>query len=397
MHKKSSLIAGGALVAAFSSAQPITLTDALAAARLNRPAITAARLQVERLKAEGRSQGAYPGLTFGVGQSTRDGLGATDQDLFLSVPIDAFGRTRSAKALGSTRVSIAEAQLHQTELEVQTEVVDAYLRTLAASQALRVAQDLLVVAEKLTTATNRRFEEGKIPEVQLIRTKLERERAQQTVARRAAEFSAAQSRLKGTTASSDGSPEVAGVDLAIPGSDPSRRPDLLVLSEQVREYDAQSTVARKSNLPELELVALRSPWRESSVNYGARLQLTWKIVDFGRAKNESRSAELGAKSVRELLRDATVEAIAKVSALDIQIRAASERVASYEKLRAGAADLVERSQRGFAEGFGSLLDVLDATRALRDIEQELVEARLDYNLSIAAKYAATGTLLEVAA
>jgi cobalt-zinc-cadmium efflux system outer membrane protein len=185
------------------------------------------------------------------------------------------------------------------------------------------------------------------------------------------------------------------VELKIPVSDISNRPDIQELEHQGKEAEALGIVARRANRPELELIALRSPWRESTTQIGARIQLTWKLVDFGRAHFETKSTEFGAKSIKESRRDATVTATAEVAALDIQIKSASERVASYEKLRAGAADLVDRSQRGFAEGFGSLLDVLEATRALRDIEQELVEARLDYNLSIAAKYAATGTLLEV--
>jgi len=383
------------MLAAFSSAQPITLMDALAAAQQNRPGIAAAKLRVEQARADGRSISTIPGITLGAGQSTRADLGATDQDLYLSLPIDVFGRTGANRAVGSARVLVAQAQLRKSELEVQAEVVDAYLRAATAFQALRVAQDLRAVAEKLTNVSSRRFEEGKIPEVQLIRTKLEQERAAQTVAQRSAQYASAQKRLAGVAAAADSTPEPTAVDLKIPVSDISNRPDIQELEQQGKEAEALGNAARRANRPELELIALRSPWRESTTQIGARIQLTWKLVDFGRAHYETKSTEFGAKSIKESRRDATVKATAEVAALDIQIKSASERVASYEKLRAGAADLVDRSQRGFAEGFGSLLDVLEATRALRDIEQELVEARLDYNLSIAAKYAATGTLLEL--
>lgn len=90
------------------------------------------------------------------------------------------------------------------------------------------------------------------------------------------------------------------------------------------------------------------------------------------------------------------QAEAELAAVDRQIAAGEARVAAYESIRSATIDLLQKTQSGFAQGYGTLLEVLEAGRALREIEQELAEARLALDLSVVAKYAASGTLIEVA-
>jgi cobalt-zinc-cadmium efflux system outer membrane protein len=123
--------------------------------------------------------------------------------------------------------------------------------------------------------------------------------------------------------------------------------------------------------------------------------LTWRALDFGRSRFERGAAKKQAESFQALLKDASTKAEASIASIDIEIEASRKRLSSYEAIREAAKDLVAKSQRGFAEGFGTLLDVLEATRSLREIEQELAEAQLAVNLALASKYEAAGTLIEV--
>lgn len=377
-------------------AQPLSLHQALSDARASRQAVLATQLNLDRAKLSARALGAYPALTVGVGQSSREGLGATDQDLFVSQPIDLFGRTSASANFGRAHVRIAEAERRQTLLAVQSDVMVAYFEASAATRLSMVAGDLLQVAEALQKATVRRFEEGKIPEVQLTRATIELDRAKQTSALRVAQLRASLKKLAAATGSNE---PIASVDLSAtisnPNVDLSQRPDIMALSAQASAAHAEKVVASRANLPELELLGLRTPWRESSSSYGLRVQLTWRVFDFGRSRYEQGAATKQTESIQALLLDSTKRAEAVIASIEIEIEASRRRLASYEAIRESAKDLVAKSQRGFAEGIGTLLDVLEATRSLREIEQELAESQLAVNLALASKYEAAGNLIGV--
>lgn len=382
---------------AFASAwsQPITLEQALETARAKRPAVLAAKLNVERARFDAQALGAYPALTLGVGQSSREGLGATDQDLFVSQAIDVFGKASASRRVGHSRVLFAEAEHKQALLLVQSEVLRAFFEASAASRASQVAQELAGVAESVQKATVRRFEEGMVPEVQVTRSTIELDRAKQTASLRDSQLQAAMRRLAGAVGVEPVFDALEPASLPAPEVELSKRPDLLALEAQVREADAERAVAARSVLPELELVGLRSPWREQPTNFGARLQLTWRVLDFGRGRSEQSAAKKRAEASRATLADARKQAESELAAIDIEIAAASAQVSSYEAIRKAAVELVDKSQRGYTEGFGSLLDVLEATRSLREVEQELLEAQLALNLARTAQFEAAGTLIEV--
>lgn len=377
-------------------AQQLSLNQALSKARESRRAVLAAQLDVDRAKLSARALGAYPALTVGIGQSSREGLGATDQDFFVSQPIDLFGRTTASANFGRANVQIAEAERRRMLLAVQSDVMTAYFEASAATRLSKVAEDLLQVADDLHKATVRRFEEGKIPEVQLTRATIEFDRAKQTFALRDAQLRAALKKLSAATGSDEPIASVeVGATVVNPEVNLAQHPAIMVLSAQASAAQAETVVASRSNLPELELVGLRTPWRESSPSYGLRLQLTWRAIDFGRSRFERGAATKQAESFQALLKDARRKAEASIASIDIEIEAARKRLSSYEAIREAAKDLVAKSQRGFAEGFGTLLDVLEATRSLREIEQELAEAQLAVNLALASKYEAAGNLIEV--
>lgn len=377
-------------------AQVLTLEEALQKALSTRQAVQAATKAVASARQGLRASGALPGLTLGAGHSSHSEIGATDQDLFVSLPIDIFGRTSAARKVGAAGLMIAEADLQLVLLDVQLEVLSAYVAAYSAERQAIGAQGLLEIAESIYAATLRRFEEGKIPEVQLTRARIERDRFMQAAALRKAEFQSAQRRLAGALGADSIAWTLAPPQIPDPAPDLERLPDLMRLRAQALQSDAQAQLASASLSPEFEVIGARSPWRDERSTVGARLQLTWRFFDFGRARHESDAARLQAASYRDLLEDRKALAVSAIQAIDLQIAAERQRTASYESIRAAAVDLVEKSQRGFSEGIGTLIDVLEATRALREIERELAEAELSLHLALIAKYRAAGRLLGVA-
>ena len=140
----------------------ISAQDALKLASQNRPAFAAAKLRVEEARATAKSLGALSPLELAVGASSRNDVGATDQDLALTQGIDLFGRQRSAKALGAAGVERALAAYRAEASELQAEVLTAFAEAVSARHQSEVSNELLTVAEGLFNATKRRFDEGKV-------------------------------------------------------------------------------------------------------------------------------------------------------------------------------------------------------------------------------------------
>ncbi len=384
--------------AIIAQAQTLTLSESLRLAAENRPAIHSAQLNLDRARLTARAMGAFPATQLGVGQSTRADLGATDMDLFISQSLDIFGRSSANRQLGEAGVQFAEAELRKSLLGVQSEVATQYFEVIAAIQLKDSADGLLEVSSSLLNATRRRFEEGKVPEVQVTRATIERDRSVQTAKLRLSQLQSTIARLKGLVGDSKiGELQYDETGLATLNElGVVLRPEILSLESELKIAQAEEVIARRSTLPELELIGLRTPWRQTPSHFGARLQLTWSFNDFGRQKNEVSAARKQADAIRERIEDAKQLAHAEVAAIQIELTAARERVESYQSLLEANRTLVQKTQLGFEQGVGTLIDVLESSRSLREIEQELAEARLAANLAVTALYEATGTLIEVA-
>lgn len=383
------------LVCAASQAQQLNLTDALKEAAENRPALKSARLSIDQAKLSSRALGTYSPTVLGVGGSSRGEVGATDGDLFLSQPIDIFGRTNANRRLGRAGVRVAEANFRGVMLDLQSDVLTAYFEAVSTAQLSNAADELLKVADGIQKATVRRFEEGKIAEVQVTRAGIEFTRAQQSSLLHKAQLSASLKRLSGLI----GTP-VSELDLnanlsAGQVGDLTMRPDLLLLIADVESAEAEAGIARKGSLPELEIQARRSPWNDRDVFFGGRIQLTWSLYDHGRSRFETQSAKKKADAARASYEDARKRAVSELEANAIELAVAETQVKAFAGLLESARDLVEKSQKGFSGGVLTLIDVLEATRALREVEQELAEAKLSLNLAHVSRYRISGTLMEV--
>jgi outer membrane protein TolC len=173
------------------------------------------------------------------------------------------------------------------------------------------------------------------------------------------------------------------------------RPDLQLLAADVEAAEAEAGIARKGSLPELEVQARRSPWNDRDVFFGGRIQLTWSLYDHGKSRFETQAAKRKADAARASYQDAKLRALTELDANAIEIAAAESQVKALTGLLEAARDLVEKSQKGFSGGVSTLIDILEATRALREVEQELAEARLSLNLGVASRFRISGTLIEV--
>lgn len=386
-------------LATIASAQTsVTLDEALAAARSNRPALDSARLRVSQARLSSRAQGAYPTTRLFAGYSTDPEAGGTDDDLVLAQPLDIFGRTRAGRRSGSALIAQAEASLRQVQLAVQTEVVGAFVEAASAAEMAKSSRSVLAVFERLHEATRLRVEGGVAPGFHLTQVSLDLEQSRLKAEQRETEARSALQLLLAQTGQADVVPtglpplsvQVVPDDVVV-----QQRPDLLLLAADVQAAKAEIDLARLSGMPELELQGRRTPWQQSDSQYGVRLQLSIPVFDSGRARAETRAASIRTEAAERALADATKIAIGEAHAAQTEMEAAQGQVARYDALVAAAKGLVERLRPGLTEQATTLIEVLDASRILRDVEQASIEAKARLAKAQARYIQATGQLLEV--
>ena len=366
-----------------------------------RPAVAAARLRVEAARRTRAGLAAPLPLRLDLQATSNRGLYGNDDDLALSQAIDLFGRRRANRALGDAGIGTAEAALRGTLAEVQGDVVDRFAEATAANALVATARTGLALAERLLDATRRRAEGGIIAPVGVRRVDLEVQRARSTLALREAALDAARRRLAGAIGVPVETVTIGDFDAAEIAPLPvdaqvlaRQRPDLLALAAGARTARANVGVSRLGFRPDFEISARTSLYSYGSDRpTGLRATLSLPIFDYGRARNEVRAGEALAGAEDRSLLDAVARAGAELNAVSIELAAAAAARAGFDRLLADSRELVRISEVGFNEGATTLLEVLEANRALREVEENLVEARLRVAQAQAAYLRTTGTLL----
>jgi outer membrane protein TolC len=346
-----------------------------------------------------RALGAFPATRLFVGYSSNLEVGGSDDDLVLAQPLDLFGKASAARGLGDALLLQAEAELRRVAVEVQSEVVAAYVEAAASAELLQTATLVQQTLERLYEATRLRIEGGVAPGVQLTRVGLELEQVKLRRQQRQAELQANLQRLATVIGATELTEAGAFSQIVLVSADEAtlmrQRPDLLLLAADVVAAEANARIASLATLPELEIQGRRTPWQQSDDEYGVRVQLTVPVFDFGRTRAEARAAKIRAEAARNALADAKKLAAGEITAARIEVDAAEGQVAQYEALVAVARELVERLRPALTEQATTLIEVIDATRSMRDIEEALVEAKERLAHAQSRYLRATGQLLEI--
>lgn len=379
-------------------APQFSIDDALRSARSSRPAFEAARLQLDQTRQKSRALRAGQPTRLSLGYTGDQETGGSDEDLVVSQPIDLFGRTDARRRLASALTAKAEATYRESALRVQTEVLDAYLDAAGAAELAQSAAASQVVVEKLYEATRLRVEGGVAPGFHLTRVALEVEESRLRAAQLQGEAESAARKLAFTVGLSapqrvDRIPELPEL-----GAGPEirkQRADLLLLAADVDLAEAEYGLAVAEGRPELEVQGRRTPWQERDARFAVRVQLSLPLFDHGRIKGETRAAAAQREAAKKALEDASLLAEGEVQAARTQLNALADQVRKYDDLVARAKQLVDRLQPGLTEQATTLLEVLDVTRALRELEEARVEARIRWSRAQARLIAAAGHLIEV--
>lgn len=407
----------GASVSAQSPGPPAqawTLDAVVTAALAQHPLVEAARAQVSAAEGARRTTGAFPNpvATYwfeNVGLSDNVSAAVTaESNIYGTLPLEPFLQRGSRIGQADHEVRAAQALVARAEQNVAADAVHAFYRVGLGQAALDAARENLAAIDEVVVYLRNRVTQGAAPEADLIRSQVERDRAETEVTLADVELLRAQATLRpflGEAARGE-----VRVAAPVSSSDPralasagefvahalSQRADLQ--AARAKASAAASAVALERSMVLRQLGASFGIKRTSGVTaMEGGLSFAVPLFDqnrgeIARATGERAAAEMETRWVERSI----------TSEVEAAYQAAERLAARVIALQPAFLSRAEESRRialgTYQEGATTLLTVLDASRALS--EARLTYARLVaeanqtwFDLGVAAGYDARAAAL----
>jgi cobalt-zinc-cadmium efflux system outer membrane protein len=366
--------------------------------------LQAARYRVERTRADQIAARLRP----------NPGIAVTTENLALNGPTPAgriyeFGATYSETIeLGGKRalreraadatVSAAELQFEDTMRRGLAEIKRLYFDALLARYYVDVATENRQTFEQLVQFTLTRFQEGAIPELDLIKVRLERMKFDSAVKQSEVSLRQAVIRLVeklGTTAASG--QEISGELTFAPVNFDlnslrqfalNDRSDVRAATAEVTAASERLTLERARAKPDINPFAgYKRVGNDNTLLFG--VNIPFKIRD--RNEAEIARAEVDIKSAQVRLQLARNQAAAEVEAAYAALLGARELAETFQNELLGQADESRNiTLAAYEEGGTELLPVLEAQRTRAEIRQQYFKTLFDYQAGIVALELAVG-------
>ena len=387
----------------------LTLDDVLTAALAQHPLVEAARAQVTAAEGSRRTASTFPNPvgTFWMENTRFPGQGpltGLDREIsaYATLPLEPFLQRSSRLAEVNADVRAAEAVVTSTEQRIALDAAHAFYRVALAQASLEAVRENRAAVEQLVGYLRTRVAQGANPEGELIRAEVERDRVDTETTLAEVELLRAQASLRPFLGDT-GIPQVAfrvtspgfarGVPLA-PLSDFTahalrERPELLTGRAKVEA--ATGAIAVEHSLLVRQLGASFGVKRTAgSSAMVAGVSVTVPLFDRNRGEIQRASGERLAAEQELRWLERTIR-----GEIDATYQAAERLAAKAAAVQPTFLNRAEESRRialaAYQEGAATLLQVLDASRALTDVR--LTYARLmfaadesAFELGVAAGY-----------
>jgi cobalt-zinc-cadmium efflux system outer membrane protein len=386
----------------------LTLDEAIQIAEARNPVIAAARAMTAIADAEvvGADKRPNPSIAIdlqGWPLSQQDRPPFFDnQELTIALEqeLEPGGRRGLRREVARIGVEVSKASSRDHLRLLRFDVRRAYLQAVLAKADHDAARVTLEDIDKVVAINRARFEQGELSGIELRRLQVERHRFADDVLVAELALKNTRSSLLAVltlrpldqefdTADSLSAPSLEpGTEAGTPGLSLTSRPDLDALRLTEQRAGAEERLQHALRTPAF---ALGAGWQR---DFGTNALVVNARIPLPLAnRNEAGLARAGAE--RRLAASRT-EAVTTAAALEIQLAANSvansrTRVENIErdylKNAREARDIVLASYRA---GAATLIDYLDAQRALREAQRAHSRALFDYRLSVFALEAALG-------
>jgi outer membrane protein TolC len=160
----------------------------------------------------------------------------------------------------------------------------------------------------------------------------------------------------------------------------AQRPDLRMFEEQARAAGAVISQARSDYWPTVGAVGginTRGQEDTDANNYYVGVVLTWPLFDGLATDHEVAAARLQQAALGHDIQDLRLQIAEQVQRAYLDCGAAGERIALAERAAAAAAVQLKLADQRYANGLGSIIEVVEAERQSTDASALRVRASAD--------------------
>ena len=395
-----------ALLIAASSSQVLTLSDALAEARLRNLDIKAAQARlVQARQASAKAWAAYlPQVSASASYLRNSSQIDLPGDLVLQ-PRNQLGvqaELRQALFAPSLLAGVQAARQAEQIAALTTEaqrrdilqlVAETYLGALAQQELIYAHERLLDVSRDRLKDTGARVAAGGATRAALLRASVDTARAEQALIAATTALGAAKLAL-GTLLQRDAAfdlvepsaPDSLGTQAAQSGRGAQERPDVAAAHLGVELAETNRRGARLQYLPTLGFIAgVQAGNAQNFVGehatWLAGVALTLKVWDGGTREAEGREQAARIEEARLQSRSADAREAEEIARSALEIESAQASLAKAEQALAAARENQRLVEAGFRAGAVAQVEATDAAAALASAEVAVVAERLQVSLA----------------
>lgn len=384
-----------------SAPQGLALADALAMAQQRSFVSQQYDARVAGAAARLTGAGRLLNPVLSVGGHAGKNTGGTDEDILLSESFELGDKRNQRVRAARAERDAATFDRLTARNDLAYNVQSAYYEAQRAEAERQLAQDALANARKFAEAAQIQFTAGDVARSQVTRSRIEQNRAEQTLTvaetERVNRLATLRSLLRMPTAalfSLPNLPPFAPVTYKLEDLETyalAHRPDLQSAQYLRAGKEALLHGARAQSQPDLFVEARHANIDPTQGGNTVRAGLLFPLYDFGRGRADATSAKAALSEQEAVLAELKRTALLDV---DTAYRNLEQARRTVEAFRGGRLDsskeLLDQAQIGYSQGAASFLELLDAQQVYRAEQTDYTRALAAYNIALAALQRAVG-------
>ncbi|BCW95138.1 MAG: TolC family protein [Fimbriimonadales bacterium] len=310
--------------------------------------------------------------------------GGVGEQFLLHQPLEMNGarRARIERAHADYTLALAQAQAELNDLLANA--LEAYYEYLYRAQIAAVAEDALRLAEQTREKVRLQVEAGVRAGIDLIQAEIEQERVRQYALLRQAEAAIAREQLQ--AALGGVSPETLNaVDARTPPMatpSPDDAPVVRIERARLQQERAHIQTLRATGVPDVGVQIRIERFRGERTRPAFGLSLSLPFVDYGARQESLRAAQLRIEAQQGYLRATQLQANSNIRAAEQRAQQARARAEAYRtQILPKAQQLAQSAQIGLESGQFTLLQLLEAQRTARQVQEETLQAEMEWKLA----------------
>lgn len=358
--------------------------------------LQAERYRLERVRADQIAARMRPNPALAVAAENLPFSGPTpfgrlyETGVTYSETIELGGKRQLRERVADRSVSTAEAQFEDTMRRGLAEVKRVYYDAVLSRYNVEVANENRQTFEQLVRFNLTRFQEGAIPEVDLIKVRLERMKFDSAVKQAELRLRQATIRLLERLGETSYARQTVAGDLNFRPANLDRdslrqvalneRPDVRAAAREIDAANERLALERARAKPDISPFAgYKRIGHDNTLLFGVNVPL--KVRDRNQAAIAR--AEVDVKSAQARLQVARNHALAEVEAAYEALQTALEQVQMFQRELLREADESSTiTLAAYEEGGTELLPVLEAQRTRAEIRQQYFKTLFDYRASL---------------